>query len=194
MRPVDETPPRLVELLRAHDIAAASATHTLHHQVTIAASAALVFAALSDLTLRDLPVTRGLSVVRYLRPGVVRADRPLLSHGPLPLVHTAAPHLVVAAGASQPWRLHPARRDAQSLTDWARFDAADWVKILLAFTVEDQGEARCRLSSDTLVWPTSRRARYRFGPYWAFIRPFASLLRVEILTTTARQSERGSHS
>lgn len=177
---------RLAQLLAEHGTAPDGAQHQLCHEVLVAAPPTKVWHGLARLTLSDLPLARMFAKVRYVGVAAQLPQRPLLSAGPLPLMHFEPPVIAVAAGASQPWLRHPRRHQAVSLADWCAFDEPDWVKVLLAFEIEDQGGSGSLLRSRTLVWPTSRAACRRFTGYWAGIRPFAALMRREMLVVTAR--------
>jgi hypothetical protein len=185
------TPPtQLDRLLAEHGPISSTAAVHLRHELLVPAPPDAVWDGLTRLRLTDLPLARLFVSVRYLslRPAV--ANRPLLTAGPLPLLHTDPPRLAVAAGASQPWLRHPRRRTLESMTDWAAFDEPDWIKLVLAFEVEARGGSSSLLRSETLVWPTSPVASRRFSAYWTMIRPFAVLIRREMLRAASRLAER----
>ena len=179
--------PAVRDALRDCGVMAESAAFGLHHEIRVAAPSDRAWDALSTVTLADLPATRLLSAVRYgrRRPS---GRAPLLSSGPLPLVHCVPPQLAIAVGMSRPWQPRPSRSKPDSMGEWTRFDEAGWTKILIAFVIRSDGEAASRLSSDTLVWSTDPEAQARFLPYWRLIEPFAGLIRREILSAVARRA------
>ena len=181
---------RLNRVLGDHGVTPTSADFRLRHELLVNVSPAAAWNGLDRLTLADLPLARLFTAVRYLGLRPMSPDRPLLSAGPLPLVHSEPPAVAVAAGASQPWMRHPRRVLSTSLTAWSNFDDPGWVKLLLTFTVDDRGRPGSLLCSETLIWATSPTARRLFTPYWMAIRPFAALIRREILLSSARPARR----
>ncbi len=150
-----------------------------------------VWAALNQLSLSDLTITRPLLMIRGLsRPGSIER-RPFLERGPVRLYDTTAPHYAVGGLVARPWQLRPAHVDVADLAEFAAFTEPGWVKCLTDFEVQVHG-GRVRLSTETRGYSTDARARRRFRLYWAVIRIGSGLIRRDMLAAVGRQAERGA--
>ena len=148
----------------------------------------VVWDALHEVRLSELPVTLALSAARFL-PVVLSGrglghlhDRPFLDALPVPLLSSEPPSSVVFGGALQAWRLSggkPAPElDAES---FRRFTQRGWVKAAMDFRLVPR-RGGTELSSETRVMSTDAQVRRLFDRYWRFVRPGSSAIRWELLT------------
>lgn len=165
------------------------------HERRVAAPPSAVWAALHELQLGDVMLSRALMGLRTLPARLAARERSrrtgarLLDHTPIPLL-AADPHrALVAGGVLQPWKLlggaEPPRLDAQALRD---FDEPGWLKCATDFRLEPDGDGT-RLSTETRVQATDPRTRVRFTPYWLLIRPGSGLIRRDLLRAAAHRAE-----
>jgi hypothetical protein len=162
------------------------------HATVPRATPEAVWAALHATTVRELPLTRALTLVRGLPPSA--GATPILTtlrRRFAPLVE-APPRLLVAGGAGQPWRprggemVRPA--DGAAL---AAFDRPGFVVMVVSFEVEPLGDGRTRLVTETRVQPTDAGAARAFRPYWYVIRAGSGLIRRDLLRAVRRRAEAG---
>lgn len=163
------------------------------HARRVAAPPPAVWAALHELRLSDLALSRTLMVLRALPARLTGRARPrtgrLLDEAPIPVLAADPVHHIVAGGVLQPWKprggAQPPRLDAQALQT---FEEPGWVKCAMDFVLEPDSNGT-RLSSETRVRATDPRTRARFGLYWLLIRTGSGLIRRDILRAVARSAE-----
>ncbi len=164
------------------------------HATRIAAPPAAVWAALHELRLADLALSRALMGVRELparlarRPPSRMLTSRLLEDGPVPVLAADPPRSLVGGGVMQPWRPlggpEPPTLDAEALRAFAE---PGWEKVGLDFVLRADGEGTT-LSTETRVVATDRRTRLVFGAYWALIRVGSGLIRRDLLRATAARA------
>lgn len=167
------------------------------HERRVQAPAAAVWAALHEVRVADLALTRALMGLRTLparirgRPGAsprARSAR-LLDEAPVAVLFTDPERMVLAGSAMQPWRLTlPAPSPALDGPGLRAFAAPGWVKVGMDFVLEPEGEAT-RVRTETRVVATDPRTREVFGLYWLAIRPGSGLIRRDVLRAIARRAE-----
>jgi hypothetical protein len=166
------------------------------HSRVIAAPPAAVWAALQELRLGDLALSRALMGVRLLPARLAgRSDKRrmvsgrLLEEGPVPVLASEPGRAVVAAGVMQPWKLaggeDPPELDTAALQ---AFTEPGWVKVGFDLVLEPAG-GTTRLTTETRVTATDPRTRARFRRYWLVIRAGSGLIRRDILRAIARRAE-----
>jgi len=165
------------------------------HERRIAAPPAAVWAALHELRLSDLALSRALMDVRALPSRLLGRPRPrmltarLLEDGPVPVLASDFERSVVAGSVMQPWKLaggtEPPVLDAEGLR---AFHEAGWVKTAMDFVLQSDGKATL-LSTETRVSATDAGTRGRFGLYWLVIRVGSGLIRGDLLRAVARRAE-----
>jgi hypothetical protein len=163
------------------------------HERRIAAPPAAVWAAVQDLRLADLALSRALMAVRMLPARLAGRRRPasgrLLEDGPVPVLAAEPGRTVVAGGVLQPWKLtggeRPPTLDAAALRAFAQ---PGWVKVGYDMVIEPDGPG-ARLTTETRVTATDARTRARFGLYWLVIRAGSGLIRRDMLRAVARRAE-----
>ena len=162
--------------------------HVTRQSRWIAAPPDVVWAALHDVRVSQLPVTLVLGAVRFL-PVLLTGggreqlhDRPFLDALPVPLLSSSPSESVVFGGALQAWRLtggeEPPKLDAAGLRAWSE---PGWVKAGMDFRVTPVGNGT-ELSSETRVVSTDDATRRRFARYWVFVQPGSTAIRWEVLT------------
>ncbi len=167
------------------------------HERRMQAAPAAVWAALHDVRLVDLALSRTLMDLRTLpmrlrgrpRPRMVTAR--LLEDGPVPVLATDPGRMVLAGGAMQPWRLtrhtEPPPLDFEALRE---FSEPGWVKVGMDFVLEPDGGGT-RVRTETRILATDPRTRMAFGIYWVAIRAGSGLIRRDMLRAVARRAEGG---
>lgn len=152
------------------------------HSVPLAAPPRDALAAAKAATPREMPLVRGLFVLRSL-PAFVRSGRGLPSakdsslaeqmveFGFVPLCDDEAE--VVLGFVGQPWRLTGGSMPRLgSAEEWLAFDAPGYVKAVMNFRADGE-----RLTTETRVHATDAMSRRRFGRYWLVVAPFSGLIR-----------------
>jgi hypothetical protein len=162
--------------------------HVTRQTRWIAAPPDVVWDALHEVRLWQLPVTLVLGAVRFLPvllAGGGRSqvhDRPFLEALPVPLLSSSPSESVVFGGALQAWRLtggeEPPKLDADGLRAWSE---PGWVKAGMDFRLTPLGNGT-ELSSETRVVSTDDATRRRFARYWLFVQPGSTAIRWEVLT------------
>jgi hypothetical protein len=166
------------------------------HERRIEAPPAAVWAALHEVRLVDLALSRTLMDLRTLpmrlrgrpRPRMVTAR--LLEDGPVPVLATDPGRMVLAGGAMQPWRItrhtEPPPLDLEALR---AFSEPGWVKVGMDFVLAPEGGAATRVRTETRIVATDPRTRLVFGIYWVAIRAGSGLIRRDMLRAVARRAE-----
>lgn len=182
--------PTLAELLPAPDFAE-------RHQRRIQAQPPAVWAALHEVRLSDLALSRTLMDIRTLPLRLLGRERPqmvtgrFLETGPVPVLASDPERAVVAAGAIQPWKLRGAQPPPTLDPDGLReFDQPGWVKVGIDFVLE-QAAGHTLLRTETRVVATDAATRRRFAVYWMAIRLGSGLIRRDVLRAVADRAERG---
>ena len=163
------------------------------HGRLVRAPAPLVWRALGEVRVSDLPMTRLLMRVRTLgRRPLGAADRRMLDAlPPGEVARDEGRELLLAMVA--PTSL---RTDAGSLADLRAASVDElvrpmpdgWVRIATDFRVEASAGSTL-LTTETRVLATGPDARRRFRLYWLVIRGGSGLIRRELLRAVARRAE-----
>lgn len=156
------------------------------HNRWINANPALVWDALTALTLNQLTLTRPLMAIRHLGRRSPGSSKPLLTDGPVTMF--SAPGYAIGGAVGRPWQRRVERRDVTSLEDFIRFAEPGWVKYLTDFQLQSRNGG-VELTTETRGYSTDQHARRRFALYWAVIRPASGLIRRDILATVARLAD-----
>jgi hypothetical protein len=177
-----------------------SYNHRESHSRYIAASPADVWHGLQQVSWAELALARPLLALRALparltgsrppwrQPGPIVANLPIAN---LPIALLAEEHgrELVFAGALRPWRRGdrpPPRLDRDR---FLRFGDPGWVKVAMDIRLARE-RAGTRLTTETRIHATDRRARRVFAAYWLLIRPGSGLVRRELLRAIARRAEK----
>jgi hypothetical protein len=164
----------LDRLLPAYDVAE-------RHEITVAAPAALTFAAALDVDLERAAVVHAIFAGRRLLLAPTDTAPGRLTLDDLEAIGWArleeVPGRAVVFGAvTQPWRgdvrFQPLPPDV-----FAAFDSSGYVKILWTLAVDSLGPARSRFRTETRVLTTDATSRALFRRYWSFFSPGITLIR-----------------
>jgi hypothetical protein len=172
--------------------------HREVHTLVVKASPELVWAALHEVTGKELPVTRLLTAVRGL--GARGAGKPVLDRfvaGGFGVVLDEAPRALAIAAAGQPWKVRGGQRITLPVGDAevSEFEKPGFVLMAMSFGLEPlggHGGGRTRLSTETRVQPTDAGAARTFRPYWLVIRAGSGVIRHELLRAVKRRAEKAS--
>ncbi|MFI7643665.1 hypothetical protein [Nonomuraea sp. NPDC049400] len=148
------------------------------HSIVINASRDRVWDAISNLKATDLRLAKPLIALRNLLSRVWNghAQRDLPDFTPL----AEDPGREVVQGLiGQWWRLGRAENVASvdGPDAFCAFDRPGYAKATFSFLLEDAGDGRIRLVTETRVQATSPDARRAFLRYWVVIRPGSGFLR-----------------
>jgi hypothetical protein len=165
-----------------------------HHEIGIAAPPERVFAAVKEVTAREIRFFRLLTWIRAPRLRPTREsilapspDRPILDvalrSGFCRLAE--APNREIVVGAL----LGGGRASACAPAEFAAFDRPGVSKAVMNFRIEQDDASGCRLITETRVFSIGESARRRFGIYWRVIYPGSSLIRSMWLDAVRRRAE-----
>ncbi len=169
----------------------------VHHAV-ISAGRPVVWSSLQEVSLREMPVFRGLMTAREL-PAILLGrrwltadvDRPILAQMTAVgfVVLAYEPHGEMVLGLlTRPWRPGGVGAAPPDAAAFWRFDAPGWVKAVVAFRLDDV-DGRTRLVSETRVCATDAAALRRFRMYWRGIGWASGLTRRTWLAAVKRRAE-----
>lgn len=167
-----------------------------HHSRYIEAAPEAVWAALQDLRLGDLPISRALMTMRELParlaglgPSTLLTEK-FLEQAPMPVVAVEPCRYIVAAGVMQAWKLTGGQAPPRLTGNELRgFREPGWIKLALDFQLVPVGRGT-RFSTETRVVATDGATRVRFMLYWVLIRAGSGLIRRDLLRAVGRSAER----
>ena len=172
------------------------------HSVVVVAPPGRVFAAISDVTLQEVPVFRFLLALRALPARLVGRRGPGSDLGE-PLVawarHSGFIFLAERPGeelvfglVGQPWKLLGGRSPkVSSAGEFLAFTTPGYVKVATNFWVRPhRPDGRTTLSTETRIWALDSATEARFRLYWWWIRPGSGLIRREWLAAVKRRAQR----
>jgi len=158
------------------------------HGIDVAAPPERTWAALGQVTLRELPLARLLTLLRGIGKHS-HPDRPFLDAAGFltPLAHAERER--VSGMVGRPWQLRPAVVPLSGAEDFTAFDRPGWVRVATDFRVLaiDGGS---RLETETRIQATDRDARRRFAVYWRIVGFGSGLVRRDVLRATRQRAER----
>jgi hypothetical protein len=167
-----------------------------HHEVRVAAPAAVTFASVRALELHRSPLIRGTFRARQLIMGATAARdrtprRPfleeVLSLGWRILAEEPDREIVVGA-VTQPWRTDVVFRGIPP-EEFAAFEQAGYVKIAWTLAATPLGPRDSVFRTETRAIATDRDSRARFRRYWTVVSPGIRLIRRETLRLVKREAE-----
>ncbi|WP_369372566.1 hypothetical protein [Streptomyces sp. cg36] len=171
-------------------------TYDLRSRFTrrVAADPATVWRALSEVTVRELPVYRTLIGLRLGGRGGVEGT--FLDSFPAPTLVTVDGEELVKGMVARFWQIRPQTAPVApgNAEAFSVFDEPGWAKAALSLRVApDTGGSL--LSFETRVHSTDARARRAFRAYWLFIQlGGAAYIRIEVLRAVARRAEHATAS
>jgi hypothetical protein len=163
------------------------------HQRLVAAPLEAVWAAVHEVTVGELRLTRTLMRVRTLgRYELGDPRRLMLEMLPPGEVSRREPSELVCAMVSPSTTLRPVTSGPQTqpgtVAELSRPLPDGWVRVAMDFRLEPSG-AGTLLTTETRVLATGPRARRSFGAYWQLVRAGSGLIRREMLRAIARRAE-----
>jgi hypothetical protein len=159
------------------------------HGIDVAAPPERTWAALDQVTVGELRLTRLLMAARGLGRRSSAPKSTFFDAVSFLVPLADAPGDRVAGMVGQPWRLRPARVPIRGAEDFAGFGAPGWVRIATDFRVAATA-AGSRLSTETRIQGTDARAGRRFVRYWRIVGIGSALIRRDLLRATRRRAER----
>ena len=170
------------------------------HEAVIRAPAAQVREALNRVSFADIGVMQTLGRIRAVAMGQIRAAREAKGAAPsVPIVEMIqnprsgffpladTPGEFVFGLAGQPWNNHGVRLKAGEFCEWA---PPDTVKIAANFLLEDAGNGRTRVVTETRVLASDAVSRRKMARYWALIYPGSGMVRRSLLEAVRERAER----
>jgi hypothetical protein len=165
------------------------------HVITIQAPAERVRQTLNRISFADIGVMQTLGRIRSMAMGRGGAQGSVLSmpilevvqhprSGFFPLDDT--PREFVFGLAGQPWNNIAVRLKPEEFAAWA---PAGNVKIAANFLIEDAGEGRTRVITETRVAASDEAARRKMASYWALIYPGSGMIRRNMLQVIRERAE-----
>lgn len=167
-----------------------------HHEIAVAAPAAVVLAAAKEMQALDLPLVSTIIKLRELALGGEpdRRQHPqglldqMVSIGWVILADITGREVVLGA-VTRPWEAAPVFRSIPAEA-FASFAEPGYVKIVWTLRADPVDDAHSVFSTDTLVATTDPEARRRFRRYWSYVAPGVALIRLAMLRPLKREAER----
>ena len=157
------------------------------HGADVAAPPDATWAAVQEVTLRELPLTCLLMSLRSLgRPA--RLDRPFLDAAGFLTPLREARHDKVVGLIGCPWQLRPRIVPFAGAEEFAAFDRPGYVRAATDLRVEP-GAAGSRVTTETRILATDPAARRRFTRYWRVVGVGSGLIRRDLLRAVRRRAE-----
>jgi hypothetical protein len=176
------------------------------HSTTVRSDVTQLYRMLREITPAELPLFRRLMALRGL-PGLLTGQRggrhfdlaiPLLSQvvgRAFVVVGDVPNHELVLGTIGQFWKpLGGESCTFNSSREFQAFNEPGFAKAAINFVLEQEGERRCRVSTETRVRCTDAAARRKFLFYWFVIRAGSGLIRREFLRALRRRAERAQPS
>jgi len=167
-----------------------------HHEIDVAAPAALTMAAAREMDVYRSPLVHAIFALRTLparlRGAAPRAAASLLAEtlalGWRVLAEEADREIVVGA-VTQPWRAEVVFRGLEPEA-FARFADPGYAKIAWTLEAIPNGPTASRFRTETRVSTTDPRSRVLFRRYWAMLSPGILLIRRQSLKLVKADAER----
>lgn len=96
-------------------------------------------------------------------------------------------HSSISGLAGRVWALGDVFASLDGADDFAAFAQPGTAKVAVLNQVRPCAGGS-EILSEARVWCTDRRARLRFVPFWAVVGPFSRFIRLDLLSTAARQA------
>ncbi|MFC8915518.1 hypothetical protein ACGF5F_08475 [Streptomyces sp. NPDC047821] len=174
--------------------------HTHHHRA-VAAPEPEVARALKEVTFSDMTVMRPLMLLRTLPSRLTGHDRSRVAGGVdaiegmtrmgFTVLDDVPGGELVMGFVGQPWKPSLAKAVIPGLSpeEFLAFDRPGYIKGVFGLWAEPDGSGM-RVHTETRVYATDPEAVRRFTPYWRVIKPFSSLMRLDMLSAVRRRAER----
>jgi hypothetical protein len=172
------------------------------HKTTIAASAEQVWAAIREVTPREIRLFVLLTGLRSLPARLLGRAPERSGLGNQPLLTTALrsgflllaeePQRELVLGTiGQFWKPLGGKPQVLERPEaFANFTSPGFAKAAMGFHLENPGgSGALRLVTETRIRATSRRALWKFAAYWMLVRPGSALIRRAWLAAIKRRAE-----
>jgi hypothetical protein len=166
------------------------------HEITINASPDRVRAALDRVSFADVGVMETLGRIRGMVVGGNRAGGGL---SPTPIVEIVksprsgfflldnTPREFVLGLAGQPWNNAAVRLTPSEFVTWTK---AGNIKVAANFRIEDAGNGRSRVITETRIAASDVSSRTKMARYWTLIYPGSGLVRRSFLDAIRSRAEK----
>lgn len=170
------------------------------HEITIQAPTERVRQALNQVSFADIGAMRTLDAIRAIGMGHLQAARQASGAAPaVPMVEIIGnprsgffplddtPREFVFGMAGQPWNNVSVNLKVAEFRNWA---APDSVKAVASFLIEDAGNGRSRMITETRIAASDESSRRKMARYWALIYPGSGMIRRSLLNAIRERAER----
>ncbi len=161
------------------------------HTTEIAASPARVFQAIKEVTPREIVLLRELMIVQSSGQTNLPLDKPFLQifqEGGYAALEQDLNHEFVAGGLLN--MIGGAKQTISDAESYRAFNERGYAKVVLNFLIEDAGNNKVKLTTQTRVLGTDAVAKRNFGIYWRIIYPGSALIRITLLQAIKARAER----
>ena len=161
---------------------------TFHTRASSVSPTAL-WAAANEARIRDSRTLRPL-IAMHLPGRAPRADttfRELFRTGIFTLLEEGERHSISGV-AGRLWTPSGHYARFETGADYKEYADSGTAKVALMTSVREH-ERGSEIVSEARVWCADRRARLRFRPYWAVVRPFSRFIGTELLSAVTRRAE-----
>jgi len=169
------------------------------HEITIQAPPERVREALNRVSFADIGVMQTLGKIRAIAMGQSRGQaNPRGAGTAVPIIEMIAnprsgffplddtPREIVFGLAGQPWNNAAVRLQSGEFQQWT---PPHTVKIAANFRIEDAGDGRSRVITETRVAANDDFARVKMARYWALIYPGSGMIRRSLLQVIRDRAE-----
>jgi len=160
------------------------------HGVDVAAPPERTWSALEQVTVRELPLARLLTLLRGIGRPSSDVDRPFLDAAGFLTPLAQAERERVSGMVGRPWQLRPEVVPIAGAADFTSFDRPGWVRVATDFRVVATAGGS-RLETETRIQATDQGARRRFAVYWRIVGFGSGLVRRDLLRATRERAEQG---
>lgn len=157
------------------------------HTTTIAAPRDFIYPIVEQVDLTESRIIEVLFAMRGL-PKQARNLKGFVDAGFILLEEKPDEELVLGL-VSQPWKYNVDFRSVAP-DEFPAFSEKDYVKIVWNFYLAPISKNRTRISTETRIFCTNRKAKLRFSLYWLVISRFSGLIRMIMLNLIKREAEK----
>ncbi|MBN9662504.1 MAG: hypothetical protein J0H49_30175 [Acidobacteria bacterium] len=170
------------------------------HELVVNAPTERVRAALDEVTLADVEAMQTLGRIRgFVMGGMRRPASVRMAVPPIRVLDVVkqpgsgfftlddTPREFVFGLAGQPWNNRAVRLTPQEFLTW---NPPGQVKVAANFLIEDAGNGRTRIVTETRIAATDESAQRTMSRYWALVYPGSGLIRWSLLKAIRTRAER----
>ena len=100
-------------------------------------------------------------------------------------------HVSISGLIGQLWTINARFEEFADADEFLAWEGGQTCKVVLRHEVREHPKGS-ELISDVRVWCTSRRAHWRFRPFWSVVSPFSRYIGGEVLAAAVRRAEKTS--